>query len=338
MAHLDDLTPSTTGKDVTQTRTPMPRRRRWPRAVAAVLASLMAVALFGAYGWHPPEDGRAFRSPYLAQVGSRYAETPIARFHYVQDGSGSPVILLSPGGTSVIGWKDQVPALARDHTVYVVDLPGQGYTTLKDPGFAYDLDAMVAAVGSFMDAVGVPRAALAGNSWSGGWALAFAQRHPDRVTKLALLDATGLDLPGTWMWESLKIPVVGELAVKLSTGRSTVRGLAEGMMVNKERVTDRLLDEWWAPMTFHDNIRATYLLERRLDWSATERALPGTNTPALVLWGAQDEVQPVERARRFAELLPDVRLHVLDGCGHAPQLDCPEPVNRHLRDFFADAR
>jgi pimeloyl-ACP methyl ester carboxylesterase len=108
------------------------------------------------------------------------------------------------------------------------------------------------------------------------------------------------------MWESLKIPVVGELAVKLSTGKSTVRGLAEGMMVNKQRATNELLDEWWAPMTFHDNIRATYLLERRLDWAQTE------------------------------ELLPDAQLQIPDGCGHTPQPDCPEPVNSHLWAFFAD--
>ncbi|WP_068923396.1 alpha/beta fold hydrolase [Planobispora rosea] len=331
MTRLDDI-------PRTSARQPVRKGRRRLRRSAAVIVPLVAAVLFGAYGWQPPEDGRAFRSPYLAQAGSRYAETPIARFHYVKAGSGSPVILLSPGGTSVIGWKEQVPVLARDHTVYVVDLPGQGYTRLKDPAFAFDLDAMTTAVGAFMDAVGVRRAALAGNSWSGGWALAFAQRHPDRVTRLALLDATGLDLPGTWMWESLKIPVVGELAVKLSTGKSTVRGMAEGMMVNKQRVTDQLLDEWWAPMTFHDNIRATYLLERRLDWAQTERALPTTRTPALVLWGRQDTVQPVERAHRFAELLPDARLQILDGCGHVPQLDCPEPVNRHLQSFFADSR
>lgn len=105
------------------------RKRRRHRRLAAAVAVLVAAMLFGAYGWQPAEDGRAFRSPYLAQVGSRYADTPIARFHYVRAGSGTPVILLSPGGTSVIGWKDQLDALARDHTVYVVDLPGQGYTS-----------------------------------------------------------------------------------------------------------------------------------------------------------------------------------------------------------------
>lgn len=311
------------------------RRARLRHWVLGAVAVLVGALLFGAYGWQPAKAD--FRSPYLAAMGSRYADTPMARFHYIKAGSGTPLILISPGGSTVIGWKDQVGVLAREHTVYVVDLPGQGYTQVKDPDFGYDLDAMTAAIGSFMDAVGVRQAGLAGNSWSGGWALAFAQRHPERVGKLALLDATGLDLPGTFMWEALKIPVLGELAVKLSTSRSTARSLAEGMLVHKERVTDDLLAEWWAPMTFPANIRATYLLERRLDWGATERDLPSTKTPTLVLWGKQDTVQPVERAQRFADLLPHDQIYILDGCGHAPQLDCPDLVNHHLQAFFAPA-
>ncbi|MFD6140376.1 alpha/beta fold hydrolase [Promicromonospora sp. NPDC060271] len=324
-----------TGADRQPTDPPRQRRTRRRRAAAAA-ALLVAAVLFGAYGWQPPEAGRDFRSPYLASVGSRYAETPLARFHYVRSGSGSPVVLLSPGGTSVIGWRDQLEALSREHTVYVVDLPGQGYTQLHDDDFRYDVPAMVGAIGTFLDAVGLRRTALAGNSWSGGWALAFAQHHPDRVTRLALLDATGLDLPGTVMWESLKVPVLGELATKLSTSRPAVRGLAEGMLVHDEILTDQLLDEWWAPATFRDNVRATYLLERRLDWAGTEEALPGTDTPTLILWGEEDTVQPVERAHRFAALLPDARLETLAGCGHVPQLDCPAAVNQHLRAFFAD--
>ncbi|MEU0572447.1 alpha/beta hydrolase [Nonomuraea sp. NPDC005983] len=311
------------------------RRARLRHWVLGAVAVLVGALLFGAYGWQPAKAD--FRSPYLAAMVSRYADTPTARFHYIEAGSGTPLILISPGGSTVIGWKEQVGVLAREHTVYVIDLPGQGYTQVKDPDFGYDLNAMTAAIGSFMDAVGVRQAGLAGNSWSGGWALAFAQRHPERVSKLALLDATGLDLPGTFMWEALKIPILGELAVKLSTSRSAARGLAEGMLVHKERITDELLEEWWAPMTFPANIRATYLLERRLDWSATERALPSTKTPTLVLWGKQDTIQPVKRAQRFADLLPHDQTYILDGCGHAPQLDCPDSVNYHLQAFFAPA-
>ncbi|MFI6920590.1 alpha/beta fold hydrolase [Nonomuraea spiralis] len=109
----------------------------------------LGALLFGAYGWQPAQA--EFRSPYLAATGSRYADTPMARFHYIKAGSGAPLILISPGGSTVIGWKEQADVLAREHTVYAVDLPGQGHAQVKDPDFGYDLDAMTTAIGSFMD-------------------------------------------------------------------------------------------------------------------------------------------------------------------------------------------
>jgi pimeloyl-ACP methyl ester carboxylesterase len=161
----------------------------------------------------------------------------------------------------VVGWNEQLPVLARDHSVYVVDLPGQGYTQLHDRRFGWNLATMTGAIGTFMDAVGVRRAALAGNSWSG-----------------------------------------------------------------------------WAPLTFHDNLRANYPLERGLHWSQTQRTLPATHIPTLVPWGRQDKIVPVWQADRLGRLLPDARVRVLDDGGHAPQLDCPQQVNPLLTDFLRDRR
>jgi len=48
-----------------------------------------------------------------------------------QAGRGSPVVLLSPGAAWVVGWKEQFPVLAREHSAYVVDLPGQRYTVAR---------------------------------------------------------------------------------------------------------------------------------------------------------------------------------------------------------------
>jgi pimeloyl-ACP methyl ester carboxylesterase len=253
----------------TPPRLPPARPRRWRRRLVAALVTVVALlagaVLYGAYGYLPAEAGRGYQPHYTRTVPSRFADTPVARFHYLHAGSGSPVILLSPGAAWVVGWRDQLPVLARDHSVYVVDLPGQGYTQLHDRHFGWNLAAMTRAIGTFMDAVGVRRAALAGNSWTGGLALAFAQRHPERVSRLALL-------------------------------------------------------------------------ERGLHWSETQRALPATRTPTLVLWGRQDKIVPVWQAERLGRLLPDARVRVLDGCGHGVQLDCPEQVNPVLADFLRDSR
>jgi pimeloyl-ACP methyl ester carboxylesterase len=314
------------------------RLRRCQRVALALFVTLIALLIggvpYGAYGYQPPEAGRAYDSPYLQQVGSQFVETPVARFHYVHAGKGSPVILVSPGSASVIAWKHQLPVLAEHHSVYVVDLPGQGYTELKDPNFRWDLTGMTGAFGSFMDAVGIRRAAIAGNSWSGGWALAFAQRHPERVSKLMLLDSCGLDVKDPWQWEILKYPVAGELLTNLFTTKSTVRAGAENSLVHRKLVTDELVKEYWAPMTFHDNRRANYLLERGLDWQVTERAMPTTEMPTLVLWGSEDKILAARQAERFGRLMPNARVRVLDGCGHALEYDCPVRVNDQMEAFL----
>lgn len=319
---------------------PRPRRLRgWGRvvlvALAAIVGTLVGAVLYGAYVYQPAEAGRGYEQPYLREARSRFADTPVARFHYVRAGSGSPVVLVSPGAAWLVAWRHQLEALSENHTVYVVDLPGQGYTKLKDPDdFRWDLDGMTGALGSFMDAVGVERAAVAGNSWSGGWALAFAQRHPERVGKLMLLDPSGLDVRDPWQWEIMKYPVAGELLTKMFTTKATVRDAAENSLVNKDLVTDELVTAWWAPMTFRDNLRSNYLLERGLDWGETQRAMPQTRTPTLVLWGKQDRVLPVRQAERFGELLPNSEVRVLDGCGHALGYDCPKRVNDSMEDFL----
>lgn len=313
------------------------RRSRWHRLALAFCAALVALtggALYGAYGYQPAEPEPDYRSPFLAAYPSRFVETPVARFHYVQAGAGSPVVLVSPGAAWAFAWQRQLPSLAANHTVYVVDLPGQGYTQLKDPDFGWDLLAMTSALESFLDGVGLERTALAGNSWSGGWALAFAQRHPERVDKLLLLAPSGLAVRDPWSWEILKLPVVGELLTNLFATRSTIRDSAERVVVHRELITDELVDEWWAPATFRNNLRSTYLLERGLDWTETEGAMPTTRTPTLVLWGSEDAILPVRQAERFGALLPVAEVHVLDGCGHALMLDCADVVNALMTNFL----
>ena len=147
----------------------------------------------------------------MANARSRFVDTNVARFHYLQEGSGSPLVLLPGGTASTHAWQPQFEALSATHTVYVVDMPGQGYTEPHDPEFGYDLPAMEAAIGAFLDAVGLDRVDLAGHSWSGGWALSYAQSHPDRVNRLILLASSGLDVPDVFSWRVLKTPVVGEL-------------------------------------------------------------------------------------------------------------------------------
>ncbi|GIG67192.1 alpha/beta fold hydrolase [Phytomonospora endophytica] len=296
-------------------------------AVPAVLTLLLAVT---AHGYRP-----SFGPPAPSGLDSHYAETDLARFHYLREGSGPPVVLL-PGGTAwAFAWQPQLEALSADHTVYVVDLPGQGYTELRDADFAYDLPAMDTAIGAFLDAVGLRTTALAGHSWSGGWALSYAQNNPERVSRLVLLSSSGLDERDSFSWEMLKYPLVGELTVNLGYTREALVASVPDLFEHKERATPAVAEAMWAPLVVEENRRSVYLLERGLDWGRTEPRLPATAQPALILWGDADSVLPVEQAARFAALMPNDETHVLPGCGHAITLDCPGEVTGLMRTFLA---
>jgi 4,5:9,10-diseco-3-hydroxy-5,9,17-trioxoandrosta-1(10),2-diene-4-oate hydrolase len=292
--------------------------------VGVVLVSLLA------YGYQPT----AQPSPGPSK-DSRYVETPVARFHYLQRGIGSPVVLLSPGASPAAAWQPELAALSKTHAVYVVDLPGQGETRLHGTGFAFDLDAMVGALGEFLDQLDLQQVVLGGNSWSGGWGLAYAQRHPERVTKLLLLAPSGLAEPDPASWEILKLPLAGELLAKLGSSRSAVRTAVRDLFVHKELVTPALVDQMWVPGTYRDNVRAMYALERGLDWRVTQAALPRTGQPVLIIWGEEDTVLPVAQAERFAKLLPHATVRTLAGCGHALTLDCAGRVTPLLEEFVA---
>jgi pimeloyl-ACP methyl ester carboxylesterase len=313
--------------------------RRWRRAGAALLIVAMIMAgagIYGAYGYVPPGPGRSDRSAYLASVPGHYVDTAVARFFYLHKGTGTPVVLISPGDCPAYAWHNQLNVLAAaGHSVYVVDLPGQGRTVLHDSSFGWDLPAMTGALASFLDAVHLQRTALVGNSWSGGWALSFAQRYPQRVSQLALIDASGLNVPDIWTWRVFKIPVLGELLANFDVTKGSVRSFLNLAIYHRRLITTEMVNEFWAPATYRINRRATVLLERRLDWGQTQARLGSTSTPTLILWGRQDRVLAPWQAGRLARALPHASAHILPGCGHLLELDCPGQTERYLAGFLA---
>lgn len=195
-----------------------------------------AVPMHSAWGEPLTSD---YRSQYLTRVESRYVDTDLARFHYTRTGTGPPVVLIAGGGLWGYSWREVIPALAADHTVYAVDLPSQGFTELHRADFAYTLPAMSQAIGTFLDALGLDRAAIVGHSWGGAWSLYFAQQHPGRVERLVLLDSPGLDAEKAPVTPLFTTPLLGELATNLTT-RSFYAESIRGTFHNQHLVTDEV--------------------------------------------------------------------------------------------------
>ncbi|MEV0611795.1 alpha/beta fold hydrolase [Nonomuraea sp. NPDC050404] len=294
-----------------------------------MIALLTAVTLFGAYGWQPTAvDG--YRSPYE----SDYLDTSLARFHYSKTGSGSPVVLVAGGAQWLYSYRHTIPALAREHTVYAVDLPGQGYTTVKED-FAYDIPGMARALGTFLDAAGLSTVHLVGHSWGGAWSLYYAEHNPARVDRLVLLDSPGLDKPLASQTALFSVPVVGELAVKLM-GRADFEKSLRTAFAHQDRVTPEVVDETWHWMSRPDRREAFVRLVRTQDYTATDAGLARLRARTLVIWGQADQWLPFSYAQEYGRRVPGATVEIVPGAGHNVHEDAPEQVNPLLSAFLGN--
>jgi pimeloyl-ACP methyl ester carboxylesterase len=284
----------------------------------------------------------------LSQVGRQsqgepiretFVDTEVARFHYAQVGSGPPVLLLPGAGGWKLTFQGMIGELAQHHTVYALDPPGQGRTEILDRTFPFGVDAIVRSIGDFLDAVGVTRTAIVGHSWGGGFALRFAELHPERVVRLALIAPAGIDVRDAWEFRLARLPLIGELAVRLMTAAS-VRHMLRKSFAHQERVPMDRVEEFLRTMRspHHRATRLSDLLrvERSVRWWDTEQDLNLVEVPVLLLWGSDDQYLPVRLMDRFTARLPNVDAHVVPHGGHSLHDDLPEQTLALLTPFLTD--
>ncbi|MEU7832937.1 alpha/beta hydrolase [Nonomuraea sp. NPDC049129] len=260
-------------------------------------------------------------------------ETALARFHYARAGNGPPVLLLPGAGGWRFTFQDLIPVLSQRHTVYALDPPGQGATEILDRGLSLGVDGVVRLIGDFLDAVGLGRTAIVGHSWGGGFALRFAELHPDTVTRLALIAPGGLDVKDAWEFRLARLPVVGELVLRRLL-RPSIRHMLIKSFAHRDRVPEDRIDDLVRTMR-SSRLDDVLRVERSVSWAATERDLHLVRAPVLLLWGDRDRYFPASLARRFVTRLPQAEVRTVPGGGHSLHDDCPEETRGLLVRFLA---
>ena len=146
----------------------------------------------------------------------RHIDVEGHRVRYLTAGEGPPLVLLHGVGTSSGEWSWVLPALAHNNLVYAIDLPGyDGSYEPPDYSPAYT----ASFVSSFLDAVGVERAVIVGNSFGGLVSLHLALSNPARVSALVLSDSAGLGQAVNPGLVALSSPGGGELTKTLAKTR-----------------------------------------------------------------------------------------------------------------------
>lgn len=267
---------------------------------------------------------------------------------YLEAGRGPPVLLLHGLGATNASMLPILWELAEDHHVFAPDLPGFGGS---DKPWIQPLHAAYFAgwVRSFLDAVGVDRADVVGNSMGGRVAIDVGLRSPQRVGHLVLLAPSPAWLRGRdllWLVRILR-PEMALLPVPLIPRRRVVESI-ERMFADPSRLPDGWIDAaadeflrvYGTPRgrrAFYSAARQIYLEDPYEGRGRFWGRLPSLRPPALFVWGGRDRLVPSAFARHVHEALPGAESVVLDDCGHVPQFELPQRTNKLIRSFIETA-
>lgn len=271
------------------------------------------------------------------EAGGRTIEAGGIVTHYHDTGSGEPVLLLhgsGPGVSAWANWQHNIPVLAAQYRVIAPDIVGFGYTQRPDD-IHYSLGTWTDHVWAFLDALGIERMSLVGNSLGGRIGLGMASQHPDRLDRMVLMGAPGVGMTLTEGLRALR---------EYQPSEQNMRDMLLGCFaVDPAIITDDLVRARYeasvAPGAF-EAYRDMFFSPRHAgsELGITEDEVRAIGTRSLLIHGREDKVVPVEVAWNMVRLLPDADLAVFARCGHWTQIERADDFNALVANFLGGPR
>jgi pimeloyl-ACP methyl ester carboxylesterase len=273
-----------------------------------------------------------------ARLGPRVVEIEGCETYVVDAGSGPPVVLLHGFADTADGWRRVVPALLRRHRVVAIDLPPFGRSGSLPPNgeLASPIDLYARLFPELFALLEIERATLVGHSLGGAIALSLALEQPDLVGRLCLIAPAALGNRAPWWWQALAgRPVNWSAFLRLPNPvasqaiRAALRSFLEERLMYDTRRLEGVIEHFVNLYGGRRELETLLATGRALipgytgDLLERSRRLGGSVT---VIWGRHDRLTPVEHAAAFAAAVPQAEVHLLERCGHYPQIELPSRV------------
>ncbi len=280
-------------------------------------------------------------------VSHRYVQLDEVRLHVAEAGEGPLVVMLHGFPEYWYSWRFQIPVLVRQgFRVVAPDMRGYNLSDKPTSVRAYRVERLAADVAQLIEALGESQAAVVGHDWGGMVAWWFAMRHPDRLSRLSVLNCPHPEHHLAMMRDRTQVkksryvlffqlPLWPERQLLANEGaqiRRTFRHDPEREGAFSEADIDRYvqaLSGGGAKAAVH-YYRA---LLRRNPFKLHE-AVRAVDKPVQVIWGLRDRHIGVEYARPSVALAPDLRFDTIDDASHWVQVDRPAKVNARLKEFL----
>lgn len=265
---------------------------------------------------------------------------------FVKVGSGPALLLLHGLACDHTTWHPVINRLAEDFTVIAPDFLGHGES--DKPRADYSIGGYANGMRDLLTILGIDKVTVVGHSFGGGVAMQFAYQFPERTERLVLVSAGGLGpevtpairailLPGFHQFASvLNLPVMRSLT------RSLLTGLADSGVPSLRDMDEvaAIVASWRDPKTRR---ALRHLVRNCIDMrgqviTMRDRAYLTAAMPMAIVWGADDQVLPVEHAEVVSGLAPDAHLEIFEDSGHFPHKDDPERFIGFLTSFIRETQ
>ncbi len=267
-------------------------------------------------------------------IERRYQEVDGLRTFYQTAGSGHPVVMIhggAPGVCSLVAWKlNMEPLAASGLCLYAFDQPGFGHT--ENPT-DYSMDYRVTHARKFIDALGLERFHLLGNSMGAYIAARVALEDP-RAGRLVLISSGTLSPTGSAAAVAQGKKHSRELR-EYTPSFENMRAVTLKTLFRSELVTDELVAERYE-MSTGSRFDAIVKRWEAPPWTPVGERLSEIRNRTLLIWGRNDRGVALERGVLLFEALPDAELHIFNHCGHWAFWDQAERFNRLVGDFLAE--
>lgn len=254
---------------------------------------------------------------------------------YRREGEGPPLLLVHGIVSHSFLWRDLMPGLARRHEVVAVDLLGCGASD-KPLDVSYGIQAHVARLEAFTQALGWGPFAFAGHDLGGGIAQRFAVEHPDRLTHVAVLNGVAYDYWPVQPIVAMRTPILRQLAMA-TLDLGALKLVVKRGVFHKERMTPELLDQFALPLATREGRKAFLHFAASLDnqdLTSIAEDLRATRVPFLIMRGVDDVYLSAEISHKLHREIPGSRLVEIPEAGHFLQLDQPARVVAELLAFL----
>ena len=307
------------------------RVKRWLRRIGIAIAALFLVLTIASLAYNAATSGRdvaatrLYAGPFLRIDGTSLA--------YRRWGTrGTPIVLLGGFVEPSWVWHAVGPLLGHRHRVFALDLPPFGFSERRGP---YTLARWTRLVEGFAARLQLARPVVVGHSLGAAVAVRLGADAPRDVSGIVLLDGDALPGGGAGWLSDLLLPPWYTSTYRIVTGSDwIVRDALGSAWGAGRRIPNVAVDQFQRPFRVSGTAAAFRSLLGEGIQGVSSATLRRVHVRRLVVWGAQDGVDPVAAGRRTAMLL-HARFVLVPRAGHLSMLAAPTAVARTIGAFAA---